>query len=402
MKVYQINIVCGFGSTGRIVVDLAQTIEKEGGSCRIAYGRKNAPDTVDSFKFSNRLEVYSHVLMTRLMDRHGLYSKKATKRLIEDIKKYEPHIIHLHNIHGYYVNFEMLFHFLKEYNKPVVWTLHDCWAFTGHCAHFDYVGCQKWRDMCYNCPQKMLYPHSLVFDNCTDNYRRKKRAFTSISNMTLVTVSEWLKDVAKQGFLQKYLMKRISNGIDLVMMHPVESDIRAQYGLEDKKIILGVASFWHERKGIYTFYKLAEKIPENYVIVLIGAHKEKKEEIPKNILNIGRISDPQELVKWYTAADIYVNASAEETMGLTTVEAMACGTPAVVMNATANPELVDEGCGCVVEPGDIQQLLAAIYSLEKDEKTIVNCLERARCYEKTKQYKEYIKLYRDILAEEEK
>ena len=236
MKVYQINIVCGFGSTGRIAVDLAHTIEDEGGCCRIAYGRKEASSEVDSYKFSNQTEVYTHVLMTRLTDRHGLYSRNATKRLIEDIKNYNPDIIHLHNVHGYYVNYEMLFDFLKTYNRPIVWTLHDCWAFTGHCAHFDYVGCNKWKKECSQCPQKRLYPESLFLDNSTDNYHRKKDAFTLVPNMTLVTVSEWLKDVAGKSFLKKYPMEKISNGLDLQVMRPVESNLRKKYNYENKKI----------------------------------------------------------------------------------------------------------------------------------------------------------------------
>lgn len=402
MKIYQINIVCGFGSTGRICIDLARTIEDEGGYCRIAYGRKKAPAGVDSFKISNLLEVYSHVLMTRFTDKHGLFSKKATRRMINDIKAYEPDVIHLHNIHGYYVNYELLFEFLKEYARPIVWTLHDCWAFTGHCAHFDYVGCEKWKNECGQCPQKALYPNSLYADKSTENYQRKRKAFTNVDNMTLVTVSDWLKGVVKKGFLKEYPITKISNGIDLKILKPITSDIRERYNLEDKKIILGVSSFWHERKGIHMFYELAKKIPEDYQIVLIGSHKGKKEEIPQNIINIDRISEVEELVKWYTAADVYVNMSAEETMGLTTVEALACGTPAVVMNATANPELIDAGCGKVVETGNIGQILAAIQSLEKNETIIQNCIQKAAFYEKEKQYKEYIQLYGKMMAEMEK
>lgn len=399
MKIYQINIVCGFGSTGKIVVDLAEIIQKEGSKCCIAYGRKNKAEGVDSFKISSPVEVYLHVLMTRLFDRHGLSSKNATKRLIKDIIQYNPDIIHLHNIHGYYLNYEVLFEFLRNYGKPVVWTLHDCWAFTGHCAYFDYVGCEKWKNECFQCPQKGEYPNSVIMDNSRDNYLRKKNAFTKIPNMTLVTVSEWLRSVTKQGFLKDYPVEKISNGINLEIFRPIESEIKQIYGLSHKKIILGVASFWSKRKGIQTFYDLAEVLPEEYQIVLVGGRQDAKKELPSNILSIGRISDLCELVKWYTAAEIYVNASVEETMGLTTIEAMACGTPAIVMNTTANPELIEEGCGCVVEPNSLPELLEAIISLKKDQKTIENCINRASEYEKEKQYRKYIQLYRNILGE---
>lgn len=400
MKIYQINIVCGFGSTGKIVVDLAEAIQMAGGKCRIAYGRKNKAEGVDCFKTSSTMEVYFHVLMTRLLDRHGLFSKKATKRLIKDIVQYNPDIIHLHNIHGYYLQYEVLFEFLRNYGKPVVWTLHDCWAFTGHCAHFDYVGCEKWKDECYRCPQKGEYPNSMLMDNSRDNYLRKKNAFTRIPNMTLVTVSEWLRSVTKQGFLKDYPVEKISNGINFDIFHPIESDIKEIYGLSHKKIILGVASFWSKRKGIQTFYKLAEALPEEYQIVLVGGRQEAKKESPDNILSIGRTSDLYELIKWYTAAEVYVNTSVEETMGLTTIEAMACGTPAIVMNTTANPELIREGCGLIVEPNNLSQLLDAIRSLKKDQKTVECCILRASEFEKEKQYHKYIQLYQDMLREE--
>ena len=402
MKVYQVNVVGGYGSTGRIAADLAQIIEREGGNCRIAYGRGGAPENVDFFKSSQDMEVYAHVLMTRLTDKHGLYSKKATRRLIEDICNYEPDVIHLHNIHGYYLNYEIFFRFLKEYGRPVVWSLHDCWAFTGHCAHFDYIGCDKWRQGCFKCPQKNQYPNSILLDNSSENYKRKKEAFQQVPSLTIVTVSEWLKSVAEQSFLKEYAINKISNGIDLSVMHPMESDLREKYHLVNKKIILGVASFWHERKGLYAFYELAKMISKEYQIVLIGVHKDKKSEMPGNILDIGKITDAQELVKWYTTADVYVNTSVEESMGLTTVEAMACGTPVVVMNATANPELVNKTCGRIVEPGNIEQLWSAIQSIVNVLEMKENCIKQAYEFEKTKQYKKYIELYKTILAEAEK
>lgn len=401
MKVYQINVVCGSGSTGRIAADLANTIQKYGGKSRIAYGRGDSPDGIDAVKVSSRLDLYLHAMFTRFTDKHGLYSKRATKRLIKDIQGYKPDIIHLHNIHGYYLNYEILFSFLKEYNKPIVWTLHDCWSYTGHCAYFDYVGCEKWKTTCFECPQKNKYPISILMDNSKDNFQRKRASFTSLDNIVIVTVSEWLRRITKDSFLKKFTVEKISNGINLQIMNPTESDLREKYQLENKKILLGVASVWDERKGLDTFIELEKRLPEEYKIVLVGLNKKQKENVSNNILAIDRITNPIELAKWYTTVDIFVNTSVEETMGLTTVEAMACGTPVIVMNTTASPELVNENCGRVVEPNDLEMLKNAVTTLDKTKKISDYCICHAKEYEKDKQYKKYIDLYQKILREAE-
>lgn len=398
MKVYQINVVCGSGSTGKIVADLAHTIKEHGGESRIAYGRGTAPEGINTIKISNRLDLYIHAMFTRITDRHGLYSKGATRRLIKDIGEYEPDIIHLHNIHGYYVNYELLFKFLKKYNKPVVWTLHDCWTFTGHCAHFDYVGCNRWKRGCYECPQKNRYPKSNLIDASKSNFLKKKKLFTLLNNITVVTVSEWLKNVVEEGLLNRYPIVKISNGIDLNVFMPTESDIKQRYHLINKKIILGVASTWDEYKGIQTFFELAKMLPKEYQVVMIGLNDKQLEEKPDQVLGISRTANQQELAQWYTAAEVYVNTSVEETMGLTTVESMACGTPVIVMNTTASPELVNENCGKIVEPNDLEMLKGSIEAIEKNDKVSEYCINYAKQYEKNKQYKKYIALYKKILG----
>jgi len=397
MRIYQVNVVCGSGSTGRIAADLSQTIHEHGGESRIAYGRGDAPAEIDAIKISNKLDLYVHAILTRLTDKHGLYSKKSTKRLIRDIKAYNPDIIHLHNVHGYYMNYEMLFKFLKDLKKPIVWTLHDCWPFTGHCAHFDYIGCEKWKNECDECPQKSRYPRSVLKDNSKYNYLKKKEVFTLPEKMTIVTVSDWLKNVTAQSLLQKYPIKKISNGINLQIMKPTENDVHKQYHLENKKIVLGVASVWDEYKGIQTFFELSQYLSPEYQVVMIGLTEQQIKEKPERVLGIEKITNPKELAMWYTAAEVYVNASVEETMGLTTIEAMACGTPTVVMNTTANPELINGENGKVVESNSLEQLVLAIRSLKKDKKTMEACLKYAQDYEKSKQYKKYIQLYEELL-----
>lgn len=396
MKIYQINVVCSAGSTGRIITDISRYVEQQGDHCRIAYGRGNAENGVDTIKIETKWGCIFHAVMTRFTDRHGLYSKRATKRLIEDIRQYEPDIIHLHNIHGYYLNYELLFKFLKKYDKPVVWTLHDCWTFTGHCAHFDAVRCDKWKTKCENCCQTREYPTSVLRDASTENYVRKQQAFCGVEKLQIVTVSDWLKRMVQSSYLSCYPIRTIYNGIDLQVMRPCNTDHRNSYNLGEKKVILGVASIWNEKKGMGLFRELAERLPEDYRIVMIGVPEKLRSGLPDKILCLGKVGY-EELAKWYSTADIYVNGSIEETMGLTTVEAMACGTPVVVQNATAVPEVVGEGCGIVVEKGDIEGMTVAIHRISKTPEISARCREHAERYEKSGQYEQYYRLYQELV-----
>lgn len=395
MKIFQINSTCGYGSTGRIAVQIQKTVENNGGEGIIAFGRGNAPDGVNSYRIGSDLDVKLHGVFSRITDRQGFYSSSATKKLVERIKEYNPDIIHLHNIHGYYLNVKMLFDFLNKYNKPVVWTLHDCWAFTGHCAYFSSEGCDRWKSGCYSCPLKKEYPASLIADNSKKNYDEKKKLFTNLKNATIVTPSKWLSEIAEESFLGKYPIKVIYNGIDISCFKPTQSDFKEKYGIADKKIILGVASVWEKRKGLYDFYKLSEMISDEYIIVLVGLNDTQMDELPKGIIGIKRTNSVRELAEIYTAAEVFVNTSREETMGLTTVEAMACGTPAVVYNATAVPEAVTENSGIVIEIDDIDALLAAIKSVSFSRK---DCINRASDFEMNKQYQKYYDLYMDIIS----
>ena len=289
---------------------------------------------------------------------------------------------------------KILFDFLAEYGKPVVWTLHDCWAFTGHCSYFSYEGCDKWRSGCYSCPLKNEYPASILMDNSKKNYDEKKQIFTALKNAVIVTPSKWLGGIVKESFLGKYPVKVIYNGIDIDCFKPTESNFKEKYGIEDKKIVLGVASVWEKRKGLNDFYKLNEIIGDDYKIVLVGLNSAQLAELPEGIIGIKRTNSARELAEIYTAADVFVNTSREETMGLTTVEALACGTPAVVCNATAVPEVVTEKSGIVIEPDNIDMLLNAVKGISFSKE---DCMERAAEFELSKQYKKYYDLYMDIL-----
>ena len=396
MKVFQVNSVCGTGSTGRIVCDIKQMLKNSGNDCRIAYGRGFFDDP-DCVKIENDLVFKAHVFFSRITDRQGFYSTAATRRLVRDIEQFNPDIIHLHNIHGYYLDIRVLFEFLKQYNKPVVWTLHDCWAFTGHCAYFSFAGCEKWKTECGQCPQKSAYPASVLIDNSKKSFNLKKDLFTDIDNLQIVTPSNWLNGVVKESFLKKFPVTTIYNGIDLNVFKPLKSDFKSKNGLSGKKVVLGVANVWEKRKGLYDFIKLSQVLPNDYKIVLVGLSEKQIAALPQNILGISRTENINQLVEIYSAADVYVNTSVEETMGLTTVEALACGTPAVVYNATAVPEMVNEKCGKVVNAGDIDGLIKAITTVDVRAE---DCLLRAAEFEKDKQYNIYLNLYKNTLGSE--
>lgn len=396
MKILQINSVCGIGSTGRIATDIHNILIERGHQSYIAYGRDESKNCETSIRIGNKFDNYVHGIITRIFDRHGFGSKTATKKFIKKVKEIDPDIIHLHNIHGYYINIEILFNFLKKANIPVIWTLHDCWAFTGHCAYFDYANCDRWKIGCYQCPEKSSYPASRFFDNSRSNFERKKEIFTGVKNLTLVTPSKWLAGLVKESFLKDYPVKVINNGIDLEVFKPTQSDFRQRYNLENKFIILGVASTWEHRKGFKYFIELSKKIEKDDVIVLVGLSEKQLRNLPPNIIGITRTNDVQELAEIYTTADVFVNPTLEEVMGLTNVEALACGTPVITFNTGGSVECVDEKTGFIVEKGNIDELLIYIKKVKLNTKKFFEkeCINRAiELYKKEDKFLEYINLY---------
>jgi putative colanic acid biosynthesis glycosyltransferase len=399
--ILQINSVVNSGSTGRIAEEIGQTAIAAGWESYIAYGRNERPSSSKLIKIGNDKNIKLHGLQTRLFDRHGLGSKDATTAFIRKVEDIQPDIVHLHNIHGYYINMEVLFHYLKKVNIPVVWTFHDCWPITGHCSHFSYVGCEKWKSQCFECPQKSGYPASYFIDRSKKNYILKKELFNSLPNLTLVPVSQWLSGVLKESFLQNYPIRVINNGINTEVFKPsLSSDFRNKYGLEDKFIMIGVATSWGERKGLKDYIELSKILESEFQIVLVGLNKKQIEQLPNNILGIERTDNVGELADIYSSADLVLNLSYEETFGLTTVEGFACGTPGIVYNATASPELIDVSTGIVVEQGNINKLVDAIYSIKKKGKEYYSeaCVNRAhKLYKKEDRYREYIDLYESLL-----
>lgn len=398
MKVFQINI---FGNlrTGRIAVDIYHLLKETNEEGIIAFARNEIEPDVDHYKIGNKLNIYIDAILTRLTDKAGHFSIHATKKLIEFIDQYKPDVIHLHNIHGYYINVPILFSYLKKSNIPIVWTLHDCWAFTGHCCHFSAIKCDRWKTQCYNCPQKHSYPASFI-DHSKGNYLQKKQLFTGIRDMYIVTVSKWLEGVTRQSYLGSYPIVTIYNGIDTSVFKPIKSNIKADLGIENHKIILGVASTWSINKGLKDFIELNKLITSNYIIVLVGLNKQQINDLPNNMIGLSRTQNINELVKLYSAAEVFFNASIEETFGLPTLEAMACGTPVVVYNCTALPEIVNEDTGKIVEVNNVKQVWKIIQQISRSSLNKEKLIANAKKYEKNCQYQQYLNLYKKIVNKE--
>ena len=402
---FQISIGVNSSSTGRIAEQIGQAVIDQGWDSYITYARNYIqPSTSKTIKIGNTFDAYCHGVNTRLFDNHCLSSTNATKKLIERIKQIKPDIIQLHNIHGYFINMKILFDFLKNIDLPVVWTLHDCWPLTGHCVHFDYIGCEKWINGCYKCPQKKEYPASKLFDRSRKNYDLKKQLFNNVRNMTIVPVSFWLEKIVEKSFLKKCPIKVIPNGVDINIFSPIENTdaMKKKYSIGSKFILLGVASNWEKRKGLDDFILLNNIIDHSiYQIFLVGINKHQQKKIPKGIIGIERTENTSELAALYSVADVHISCSVEETFGLTVVESMACGTPVIVYNHTAMPELVDNSTGFVVEKGDIENLYISIMKIRKNNKKYYsnNCRKKAvTLYNKQDRYKEYITLYNLLLG----
>ncbi len=397
MKVLQINSVCGVGSTGRIATDLYKVMKENGIESKIAFGIGNAENIPkeDAFKFGNKFDYYVHNAVSRITDRAGFYSKINTLKLLKFIKSYEPDIIHIHTIHGFYINIEILFKFLKEYKKPVIWTLHDCWSFTGHCAHFDLIGCTKWKTQCYNCPIHREYPKSFT-DNSRHMYKLKKQLFTGVENLTIVTPSQWLADLVKQSFLKDHTIRIINNGINLDVFKPIENDIKIKYQCENKYLILGVAFGWGKKKGLDIFIELSKRLDENkYKIMLVGTDEHIEKDLPDNIISIHRTKNQNELAKIYSAADLFVNPTREDTYPTVNMESLACGTPVLTFNTGGSPEIIDETCGMVVEKDDINSMYNEIINIcENNVFAKEMCLRKSRMFDKNEKYRNYIELYK--------
>ena len=365
MKYLFINSVYGLRSTGKIIAKQCHSLQEQGHTCLVGYGRASIKDSsVKTIKIGNLLDVLIHGFLSTFFDAHGFGSRRATKYFLKQVENYAPDVIWLHNLHGYYIHLETLFNWLKAHPKiKVYWTLHDCWAFTGHCSHFTIVKCDKWKTQCLACPQKKEYPVCLGISGSKKNYIKKKEIFNGVTNLTLITPSKWLANLTRESFLKKYPVEVIHNQIDTSIFKPTLSDFRERYALQNKKIILGVAVGWEKTKGLPDMLKLAQRLDPQFVIVLVGLTPKQIKKMPANILGLTRTNSQQELAAIYTAADVFVNPTHQDNYPTVNLEARACGTPVVTYNVGGSPE--SAGGKYVVSENDIEGMIETINQLTK-------------------------------------
>lgn len=399
MKVLQVNTTVNTGSTGRITEEIGQKLIDYGHHSYIAYSRIGPNGSSSKLiKIGNKLDQYLHGLKTRLFDLHGFGSKQATGDLISEIDSIDPDVIGLHNLHGYYLNIEILFKYLKEKKKPVIWTLFDCWPFTGHCTYFESIGCKRWIDGCYDCPKKNSYPASYGLDNSSNNYKNKRELFTGLDNLTIITHSNWLRDLVKKSFLQSYPVKVIRSGVDLGTFD-INKESPDLLRNESRKIILGVANLWNRRKGLDDFIQLSKLLKNKYQIVLIGLNNKQKEALPDNIIGLLRTESVEQLATYYCAADVFVNPTTADNFPTTNLEALACGTPVITYDTGGSPEAVSEDTGIVVPQGNVNELSKAVETLLKKEKSFYSgkCRKRAEdLFNKEDRYKDYLDIMESL------
>lgn len=396
----QIDSCLGKGSTGRITESIGLIMKRSGWDCYVVHGDRYAGETqLKSIKAVSRVQEYMHALGSMLFDRHGLFSSSETRTLVAKLRALKPDVIQLHCIHGYYINYKILFEFLREINVPVVWTFHDCWAFTGHCAHFAFAGCEKWKTGCYSCALSGSYPKSLLLDNSVRNWKHKKEAFTSVKNMHIIAVSEWLADLTRQSFLQKYPVQVIYNGVDLSVFRPVSNDIRQKYGIStDDIMVLGVATAWGPEKGLKDFVRLNSE--PGIKVVLVGTDDKIRRNLPPDIISINRTESQSRLAEFYSAADMLVNPTYNDSFPTVNLEAMACGTPVVTYRTGGSPEAIFEETGAIVEQGDYEGLADVVRSFGRTfkERHSAACRKCAEIhFDNNRQFEKYRQIYEQLL-----
>ena len=404
MRVAILNMVPN-GSTGKIMLQTAQVAREQGWDARtycteiFSFKGKQKPFTAPHHHtWGGFYENMVHYFVGSTLGRNGYYSAHGTRKLVRELKEFQPDVLHLHNLHSYCIHFPTLFSYIKQYNIPTVWTLHDCWTFTGQCPHFDMFGCDKWKTGCHHCQQPISYPKTRI-DNSKHMYRAKKKWFTGVANMTLVTPSQWLANLTRESFLKEYPVKVIPNGIDLSIFKPTQGDFKEKYNCQDKKIVLSVASNWSIRKGLDVFIDLAKRLPGDYQIVLVGTSEHVDAQLPENIISIHRTENQVELAKVYTAADVFVNPTREDTFPTVNMEALACGTPVVTFRTGGSPDIPDETCGSVVDKNDVDALETEILRVCTQKPfSSAACLKRAQSFEMYGRFGQYIKLYEEVMG----
>jgi len=400
MRVLSINSVYKTGSTGQIVKYIHELLIERNYESYVAFGRGEHDEQKYLIKIGSQIDLYFHGILTRIFDKHGFGSYKSTINFLNILDSLNPSIIHLHNLHGYYVNVQVLFDFIKKRNIPVVWTLHDCWPFTGHCCYFDYLRCNKWKTGCFKCDAKNKYPASYFIDSSKKNYDNKRRIFTGINKLRIVVPSKWLFSLVKDSFLSEYKIEVIYNGIDIKTFRPTVNDFRKRKNIDNKFIILGVANFQDYRKGYQYFLELSRYIKEDEIIVLVGLNNKEIIKLPKNIIGIEKIQNPYYLADIYSSANVFVNPTLEDNFPNTNIEALACGTPVITFDTGGSPEAIHQGGGLVVKNKSAKALYEAIKYIKNNIKefSAETCRDIAvKKFDYKINYLRYLDIYKELI-----
>lgn len=398
MKVVQINAYNKIGSTGTICLKISSILDNKNIENYILFARgEKSKSTSICFPFLPFPNIYYKVsaLFSRIIGNYGLESILTTLQIVKQLKKIKPSIVHLHNIHDHFININILFKYLKKQDIKIIWTFHDCWAFTGYCSYFTMNHCNKWTTECNRCPQYKQF--SWFFDQSNRLFNEKKKLFSNL-NLTIVTPSQWLADLVKQSvFFKKYPCIVINNGIDLSIFKPTISDFRRKYKMDNKYVLLGVAFDWGKRKGLDVFVELAQTMGPNYQIILVGTNNCIDKQLPNNIISIHRTSNQEELAEIYTVADVFINPTREEVLGMVNIEANACGTPVLTFNTGGSPECIDKTSGVVVECDDVDAMEKEIIKIcETHPFSSESCRKKAKQFDMNEKFNEYVQLYETV------
>lgn len=397
----QITAMVNSGSVGRIAEEIGELVIANGWQSYIAYGRKARTSKSELIRIGAERDVKLHGIKTRLFDKHGFGSQKATRRLIERLEEIRPDIVHLHCIHGYYINMEILFDYLAKVEIPVVWTMHDCWAMTGHCVHFENIGCDKWKNGCYSCPNKTGYPGSMLLDNSRSNYNQKKRLFSSVDKLTIVSVCDWLARLLSKSFLKEKDIRVIYNGINTDVFSPKKpsEEMKNRLGIKDEFVILAVSNGWNQTKGLDDLIEFGRNLEPNTKLVIVGLSSRQNKDLPKQITAVERTESVKQLAELYSLADVLINPTYQDTLPTVNIEAIACGTPVVTYRTGGSADIIDEKSGYVVDMGDMEGLKEAISEVRKKGKEAYSnhCRKRALgMFRKEERFAEYLSLYNDL------
>lgn len=400
MKILQINSSYSEGSTGKNIEEIKKLMESNNHKVYVACSTKNDLNE-DCYGIETSHGKKIHWLKSIIFGKQAFFSRKATIRLIDHIRKISPDIIHLNNLHDNYINFELLGEYLIETQTPTVLTLHDCWFYTGKCCHYTSSKCYKWKTECNNCPRVHEDNKSLIFDRSRVMYYTKKRIFQRIKFLAVIGVSDWITNEAKESILKDArIIERVYNWIDKDVFKPVNTNLKEELGLNEYKVILGVSSFWNAEKGLYDFIRIADNIPDEYRVVLIG-NIGKNKKLSDRIIFIDKTKNVRILNEFYNIADVFLNLSIEESFGKVTAESLAAGTPVITYNKTASPELVCKECGFSVEAKNVEKVIEKIVEISKKGKKAysTHCIEYSlKNFNKNQNIKEYEKIYRQLLT----